>query len=86
MNLTIFKKETSYGSLSLEARFELLGASIIGTVSELIPFLSKVGLLESTESLLNLQSLEEEFKNLAIESYRRAASRRSILKTFAPLT
>ena len=60
MNLAIFKKQGSYGSPTLEARFELLGAGLAGVTFALVPFLAKIGLLDETDQG-RYRSFEAEF-------------------------
>ena len=59
-NLSIFKKEGSYGSPTAKARFELLGAGLEGVMLQLIPFISKAGLFDETDRE-TVDSFETEF-------------------------
>lgn len=60
MNLAIFKKHGSYGSPTIEARFELLGAGLAGVTLSLVPFLARVGLVGENDRE-SLDSFEAEF-------------------------
>lgn len=74
MGLAIFKKHGSYGSPTLEARFELLGAGLAGVTLHLIPFLSKIGLLGEADSA-TCGSFEAKFTAQVFEGYAAATHR-----------
>lgn len=74
-NLSIFKKGGSYGSPTLAARFELLGAGLAGVTLHLVPFLAKIGLLEEFGPDATT-SLETEFEELVIASYAATKGKR----------